>query len=228
MKRATFVAVPSPLPCSLRSGERKIDLRHGGEHRTSRPADVFSMSPRGPDVASSKFQEWDVWKGVRHAWPGRLFSRSRDSGSDLRGQNVQQLTNIHRHVSETDWFAMNADVTPSFTASVTTVAPFLTQQSPGVWVMSDTLQAAFRTSGESTPTANRIFTSFAAAVPALHRRRARASTCRLPRADVGRRPREESAVLRLTMTANSATEAAVCRRTIELHAVTERRRRSEH
>ena len=98
-------------------------------------------------------------KGV--SMPGfRLFGRSKGLRFDLRGQNVQQLDERYTGTFKTDWFAVNADYNSIVHRIGNDGRTFLTQQSPGVWVMSDTLQAAIQNIWESTPTANRIFTSF--------------------------------------------------------------------
>lgn len=113
-----------------------------------------------PDVESSKFQEYrDVVKGV--SMPEfRLFGRDKKLRFDLRGQNVQQLDERYTGVFETDWFGVSADYNSIVHRIGNNGRTFLTEVSPGEWRMSDTLQAAIQNIWESTPTANRIFTTF--------------------------------------------------------------------
>jgi hypothetical protein len=113
-----------------------------------------------PDVGSSKFEEYrDVVKGV--SMPGfRLFGRDNAIRYDLRGENVKQLDERYTGYLKTDWFALNADYNSIVHRIGNDGRTFLTEQSPGVWRMSNTLQQAIQNIWESTPTAQRIFTTF--------------------------------------------------------------------
>jgi hypothetical protein len=122
--------------------------------------DVIIDTAGRPDVSSSKFQEYrDVVKGV--SMPGfRLFGRDSTIRYDLRGENVKQLDERYTGYIKTDWFALSADYNSIVHRIGNDGKTFLTQQSPGVWAMSDTLQKAIQTTWESTPTANRNFNTF--------------------------------------------------------------------
>jgi MtrB/PioB family decaheme-associated outer membrane protein len=113
-----------------------------------------------PDVGSSKFEEYrDVVKGV--SMPGfRLFGKDGAVRFDLRGENVKQLDERYTGFVKTDWFALNADYNSIVHRIGNDGRTFLTEQTPGVWRMSDTLQRAIQNTWESTPTAQRIFTTF--------------------------------------------------------------------
>jgi hypothetical protein len=113
-----------------------------------------------PDVGSSKFQEYrDVVKGV--SMPNfRLFGRDNTIRYDLRGENVKQLDERYTGYFKTDWFALNADYNSIVHRIGNDGRTFLIQQSPGEWRMSDTLQKAIQATWESTPTAQRVFTTF--------------------------------------------------------------------
>ena len=114
-----------------------------------------------PDVASSKFEEYrDVVKGV--SMPGfRLFGRDGAIRFDLRGEHVKQLDERYTAYLKTDWFALNADYNSIVHRIGNDGRTFLIEQSPGVWRMSDTLQQAIQNIWEATPTAQRVFTTFA-------------------------------------------------------------------
>jgi hypothetical protein len=122
--------------------------------------DVILDAAGRPDVESSKFQEYrDVVKGI--SMPGfRLFGRDGQIRFDLRGENVKQHDERYTAYVRTDWFGLNADYNSIVHRIGNNGRTFLTEQTPGVWRMSDTLQQAFQNIWESTPTANRIFTTF--------------------------------------------------------------------
>lgn len=113
-----------------------------------------------PDVASSKFEEYrDVVRGV--SMPGfRLFGRDGDIRYDLRGENVKQSDERYTGYFKTDWFALNADYNSIIHRIGNDGRTFLSQQSPGVWRMSTTLQQAIQNTWEATPNAQRVFTTF--------------------------------------------------------------------
>lgn len=161
MKRATFIAVLLASGALLHGAPAYAQQASATEENTDfQTGDVILDVATRPDVDSSKFQEYrDVVKGV--SMPGfRLFGRSKGARYDLRGQNVQQLDERYTGTFKSDWFAVNADYNSIVHRIGNNGRTFLTQQSPGTWVMSDTLQTAIQNAWESTPTANRIFTSF--------------------------------------------------------------------
>jgi hypothetical protein len=90
----------------------------------------------------------------------RLFGRDKQIRFDLRGQNVGQLDERYTGYFKTDWFAMNADYNSIVHNIGNNGRTFLSQQAPGVWRMSDTLQQAIQNVWESTPTAQRNFITF--------------------------------------------------------------------
>ena len=122
--------------------------------------DVILDVAARPDIASSKFQEYrDVVKGV--SMPGfRLFGREGTIRYDLRGENVKQLDERYTAYVKTDWFALNADYNSIVHRIGNDGRTFLSQQSPGVWRMSTTLQQAIQNAWEATPNAQRGFTTF--------------------------------------------------------------------
>ena len=122
--------------------------------------DVILDATGRPDIESSKFQEYrDVVKGV--SMPGfRLFGRDGVIRYDLRGENVKQLDERYTGQLKTDWFALNADYNSIVHRIGNHGRTFLAEQSPGVWRMSDTLQQAIQNIWESTPTSQRVFTTF--------------------------------------------------------------------
>lgn len=113
-----------------------------------------------PDVDSSKFQEYlDLVRGV--GMPEfRLFGRNKSVRFDLRGENVKQLTERYNGSFKTAWFAVSADYDSIVHRIGNNGRTFLTQVNPGEWRMADPLQAAIQNVWETTPTANRVFTTF--------------------------------------------------------------------
>ncbi len=150
---ATAAATPAPDAAAQDKAapESSHDFQTG---------DVTLDVTERPDVASSKFEEYrDVVKGV--SMPGfRLFGRDSAIRYDLRGEHVKQLDERYTGYLKTDWFAMNADYNSIVHRIGNDGRTFLTEQTPGVWRMSTTLQQAIQNIWESTPTANRIFTTF--------------------------------------------------------------------
>jgi putative beta-barrel porin MtrB/PioB len=122
--------------------------------------DVILDAIGRPDVDSSKFQEYrDVVKGI--SMPAfRLFGRDGDIRFDLRGEHVKQADERYTGYLKTDGVALNVDFNSIVHRIGNNGRTFLTEQSPGVWRMSDTLQQAIQNIWESTPTANRVFTTF--------------------------------------------------------------------
>lgn len=112
------------------------------------------------DIESSKFEEYrDVVKGASVP----RFNVTGSAGAlryDLRGENVKQRDERYTGTLKTDFFAVTADYNAIIHRIGNNGRTMLAEQSPGVWRMSDTLQQAFQNTWESTPTANRIFTTF--------------------------------------------------------------------
>jgi putative beta-barrel porin MtrB/PioB len=153
---ATTAAAATPAAAPAAAAQEKPAVS-ANDFQTG---DVMLDVTGRPDVGSSKFQEYrDVVKGV--SMPNfRLFGRDNSIRYDLRGENVKQLDERYTGYFKTDWFALNADYNSIVHRIGNDGRTFLTQQSPGVWTMSDTLQKAIQTTWESTPTAQRIFTTF--------------------------------------------------------------------
>ena len=149
---ATAAATPAPDAAAQdKPAVSEYDFQTG---------DVILDVAGRPDVASSKFQEYrDVVKGV--SMPGfRLFGRDNAIRFDLRGEHVKQLDERYTGYFKTDWFALNADYNSIVHRIGNDGRTFLTEQTPGVWRMSNTLQQAIQNIWESTPTAQRVFTTF--------------------------------------------------------------------
>ena len=160
MKRATLhiVLLASGV---LLFGAPGYAQHASSEEKTDFETGTVSLAVQGrPDVDSSKFQEYrDVVKGV--SMPEfRLFGRNKGLRFDLRGQNVKQLDERYTGTVKTDWFAMAADYNSIVHRIGNDGRTFLSQQSLGEWRMSDTLQSAIQNNWETTPTAQRVFTSF--------------------------------------------------------------------
>lgn len=120
---------------------------------------VLDVAQR-PDVASSKFEEYrTIVKGI--SMPSfRLFGQEGQLRFDLRGQNVKQNDERYTASLKSNAFAVHADYNSIIHRIGNNGRTFLTQQTPGVWRLSDTAQAAIQNSWESTPTANRLFPSY--------------------------------------------------------------------
>lgn len=160
MKRATLHIVLLAAGVLL-SGAPGYAQQASTEEKTDFETGTVSLALQGrPDVDSSKFQEYrDVVKGV--SMPEfRLFGRNKGLRFDIRGQNVQQLDERYTGTFKTDWFAVAADYNSIVHRIGNDGRTFLSQQAPGEWRMSDTLQSAIQNIWESTPTAQRVFTTF--------------------------------------------------------------------
>ncbi|MEQ1727965.1 MAG: MtrB/PioB family outer membrane beta-barrel protein [Vicinamibacterales bacterium] len=160
MKRATL---PIVLLASgvLLFGAPGYAQQSSTEEQTDFETGEVSLAVQGrPDVDSSKFQEYrDVVKGV--SMPEfRLFGRNKGLRFDLRGENVQQLNERYIGTFKTDWFGVSADYNSIVHRIGNDGRTFLSQQSLGEWRMSDTLQSAIQNAWETTPTSQRIFTTF--------------------------------------------------------------------
>lgn len=130
------------------------------EKTTFQASEVVIDAAGRPDVTSSKFEEYrTVVKGI--SMPSfRLFGQEGQLRYDLRGQNVKQNDERYTAFVKANWFAVNADFNSIIHRIGNNGRTFLTEQGPGVWRMSDTLQQAIQNSWESTPTASRIFTTY--------------------------------------------------------------------
>lgn len=151
---ATILAIATLLagrPASAQQNDLPVDFETGN---------VSIAVQQRPDVESSKFQEYrDVVNGV--AMPEfRLFGRQKRLRFDLRGENVKQRDERYTGLFATDWLAISADYNSIVHRIGNNGRTFLTEVAPGEWRMSDTLQAAIQNAWESTPTANRVFTTF--------------------------------------------------------------------
>jgi len=157
---APATAAATPAPAAPAAPEAPAQDKPAASPNDFQTGDVILDVTGRPDVGSSKFEEYrDVVKGV--SLPGfRLFGRDSTIRYDLRGENVKQLDERYTGYIKTDWFALNADYNSIVHRIGNSGRTFLNEQSPGVWRMSDTLQKAIQTTWESTPTAQRIFTTF--------------------------------------------------------------------
>ena len=150
-------AVAAATPSDSAAAAQDPAPSNGKDFQTG---DVIIDVTGRPDVASSKFEEYrDVVKGV--SMPGfRLFGKDGGVRCDLVGEHVNQIDERYSGSVKTDWFALNADYNSIVHRIGNNGRTFLNQQSPGVWLMSDTLQRAIQNTWETTPTAQRVFTTF--------------------------------------------------------------------
>jgi MtrB/PioB family decaheme-associated outer membrane protein len=146
----------TPVPVTAEQDKDK-DAAGGKDFQTG---DITVDVTARPEVASSKFEEYRVVvKGV--SLPGfRLFGKEGATRFDLRGEHVGQLDERYTGFVKTDAFALSADFNSIVHRLGNDGRTFLIEQTPGVWRMSDTLQQSFQNTWESTPTAQRIFTTF--------------------------------------------------------------------
>lgn len=160
MTRATFLSVLLASGVLCLGAPAYAQQAQTDENTDFETGDVTVAVQQVPDVVSSKFQEYrDVVKGV--SMPEfRLLGRNSKLRFDIRGENVQQLNERYTTSIKTDWFAVAADYNSIVHRIGNNGRTFLTQQAPGVWVISDTLQKSVQDIWESTPTASRVFTTF--------------------------------------------------------------------
>jgi len=114
----------------------------------------------GGSTESSKFNEYrDIPKGV--TLPAfRLFGVQQGVTFDLRGENARQLDERYIASLSGGWFGVTADYNAIIHNLGNGGRTMLSEQSPGVWRMSDALQLAFQNNFESTPTASRNFITY--------------------------------------------------------------------